>query len=128
MRTTPHAYPTERVALPRRLVPRRPAKVVADILKALRNPPSTLFAAGDLIHFEDATGSVHSILIIDIRACGHVDAAVYLGRPYYLGTNLGDLLKLRVTRIERFSAADLAMYRSWLQMDDLSIERLEVAA
>jgi hypothetical protein len=24
MRTTPHAYPTERIALPRRLVPRRP--------------------------------------------------------------------------------------------------------
>jgi hypothetical protein len=130
MRTTPHAYPTERIALPRRLVPRRQATVVADTLRAIHNAPATLFSSGDLIEFEDAAGSVHSILILDIRPCGHVDAAAYRGRPYYLGINLGDLLKLRVVRVERMDEANLAMYRSWVKMDEPSAEceRLEVAA
>lgn len=128
MRTTPYAYPTERIALPRRLVPRRGATVVADTLRAIHNAPATLFEPGDHIQFEDAAGFAHSILILDIRSCGRVDAAAYLGRPYYLKINLGDLLKLRVIRVERMEEADLAMYRSWVRMDEPAVERLEVAA
>ncbi len=128
MQTIPQVQTPDRIALPRRLVPRRPAKVVADTLKALRNVPAVLFSSGDLIEFEDATDSMHSILILEIHPCGHVDAAAYLGRPYYLGINLGDLLKLRVVRVERMGEANLAMYRSWVKMDEPVIDRLEVAA
>jgi len=87
-----------------------------------------LFEPGDLIEFEDAAGSVQSILILDIRPCGHVDAAAYLGRPYHLGINLGDLLKLRVVRVERMVEENLTMYRSWVKMDEPGSKRLEVAA
>lgn len=131
MRTTPHAYPTERIALPRRLVPRRPAKVVADTVKALRNAPATLFSSGDLIEFEDATGERRWILVLDIHSSGHVDAAVYDGRPHYLAITLGDLLALRIVCVERMEPHDVAMYRRMLDFDGSAsgrVERLEVAA
>jgi hypothetical protein len=117
MRTTQHAYPTERIALPRRLVPRRQARVVADTLRAIQNPPATLFASGDMIEFKDAAGWRRWILVLDILPCGHVDAAVYDGRPHYVGITVGDLLKLRIVCVEHLEADDVAMYRRWLQLD-----------
>ncbi len=134
MRTTPHAYPTERIALPRRLVPRRQARVVADTLKAMRNVPATLFSSADLIQFEDSTGSRRWILILDICRSGHVDAAVYDGRPHYVAVTLGDLLKLRIVSVERMEADDVAMYRRTMQLDlpadhgQVRADRLEAAA
>ncbi len=132
MRTTPHAYPTERIALPRRLVPRRQATVVADTLKALRNAPATLFSSGDLIEFEDAGGARRWILILDICRTGNVDAAVYDGRPHYLAITLADLLKLRIVCVERMETGDVEMYRRMLNLDPPAdhgqAERLEVAA
>jgi hypothetical protein len=134
MRTTPHAYPTERIALPRRLVPRRPAKVVADTFRAIHNAPATLFSTGDLIQFEDAAGSRRWILILDICCNGHVDAAVYDGRPHYVAITLGDLLKLRIVCVERMESDDVAMYCRMLKRDlpahyeRVEADRLEVAA
>ncbi len=51
---------------------------------------------------------------LDIRTCGHVDAAVYDGLPHYLAVTLGDLLKLLIVSIERMEADDVAMYRRLL--------------
>lgn len=99
----------------RRLPPKQP-RIVTETMKAIRQRPAALFLSGDVVHFEDRDGRAHSLMILDIHADGNVDAAVYLGRPYPITITLGDLLNMRVVRIEKFKESDVAMYRSWLSV------------
>jgi hypothetical protein len=115
LKVIPQVQTPDRIALPRRLVPRRQPQVVTDTLRSIRNPPPTLFNAGDLIQFEDRSGNQCWILLLEIRRDGKVDAAVYNGQPHPIDINLGDLLKLRIIRTERMHAETFETYRRALR-------------
>jgi len=130
MRTNPHALPTERIALPRRLVPRRPANaqpgVVIDVLAAFNAPPACRFEVGDNVRVQDAQGWHYWILILGIHPCGFVDACVYDGVPHYIGVTIEDLSALRTISVENEGVEAVDVYRRLLGLSSLYDE--EVAA
>lgn len=117
MRSTTHAQKPDRLALPRRLVPRRPNKTVKGFLDAIKVVPIARFCVGDMIHFKCADGWRHVVTILGILPGGVVDAMVYDGRPHYVGITIADLMPLRVTHLETMGPNDVGMYRRLLKLD-----------
>lgn len=111
------SMPTNRTALPRRLVPRRTG---ADIMESfyarvwdLPNPP--IFQVGDMVHFEK-TESRWIVTILDIDG-DDITLMFYDGQPYILNTTTDRLRSLRILATDKMSAGDVEMYRRLLRLD-----------
>lgn len=127
MRTQTLAHRLERVALPRRLVPRRQmvqaqSHFVSDFYSALDNSPSR-YAVGDMIEFADNQGRSHFLTILGLNAGGFIDGMIYDGQPHYVCFRMEELAFLRIRRLERMRLEDVAIYRN-----ELGLETQEVAA
>lgn len=124
MRAITRAKKTERVCLPRRLVPRRPISYVGKMYARIYEDNIARFQVGDEITFESNDRRKHHLVILGIRPGGFVDTVIHDGRSYHLITTLEDLARLRVIRVERFGLENVAMYRQMFKLDEI----LEVAA
>lgn len=121
MRTQTFAHRTERVALPRRLVPRRrmvqsQSHFVSEFYDSLDNSPSR-YAVGDMIEFADNQGRSHFLTILGLNADGSIDGMIYDGQPHRVCIKMQDLAFLRVRRLDRMRLEDVAIYRSELGLD-----------
>ena len=127
MRTQTLAHRTERVSLPRRLVPRRrmiqaQSHFVSEFYSALDNSPSR-YAVGDMIEFADNQGRSHFLTILGLNAGGSIDGMIYDGQPHHVCIKMQDLAFLRVRRLDRMRLEDVAIYRN-----ELGLNTQEVAA
>ncbi|MFB2553912.1 hypothetical protein [Ensifer soli] len=125
MRTQSHAIKPDRIALPRRLVPRTP-QCVLDLLRQLNNPPPTRFAVGDMITYVGTDGFRRCVTILGLDGGNNADVMVYDGTPNYAFITIEELSCLRIIEITCMSLADVDMYRRFLDLPPLDIE-LEAA-
>ena len=127
MRTQTFAHRTERVALPRRLVPRRRmvqslSHFVSEFYDALDNSPPR-YAVGDMLEFSDNQGRSHFLTILGLKTGGSVDGMIYDGQPHYVCFRMEELAFLRVRRLDCMRLEDVAIYRN-----ELGLDTQEVAA
>lgn len=112
------SMPTNRTALPRRLVPRRTGADVKESFYGsvwdLPNPP--IFQVGDMVHFEKANGSQWIVTILDIDG-DDIMLMFYDGQPYILNAKTDRLRNLRILAMDTMSADDVEMYRRLLWLD-----------
>ena len=104
-----------REALPRALVGRRQPS----FLEEFTMDNADRFRVGDNINISKPDGSQAWIIILGIKACGKVEAALWTGLPKLFETTFDELSRLRVIRVEKMGPADVEMYRQWLGLEVL---------
>ncbi|UXS38336.1 hypothetical protein FY150_00885 [Agrobacterium tumefaciens] len=106
---------TDRETLPRALVGRRQPS----FLEEFTMDNADRFRVGDNINISKPDGSQAWIIILGIKACGKVEAALWTGVPMLFETTFDELARLRVIRVEKMGKEDIAMYREWTGLEVL---------
>ncbi|WP_425963821.1 hypothetical protein [Rhizobium nepotum] len=104
-----------REQLPRALVGRRRPTFLEEF--TMEN--ADRFRVGDNINISKPDGSQAWIIILGIKACGKVEAALWTGLPQLFETTFDELSRLRVIRVEKMGKGDIAMYREWTGLEVL---------
>lgn len=88
-----------------------------DIETIMSQPDLERYAVGDIIIFQKADGFIWPILLLGITENDEFEASFWNGRPNLFYILRGGLDALRIVKVERMSAKDVAAHRAMLGLD-----------